>query len=450
MKNQTTIASIATALGKGAISIIRLSGEESITIVNKIFKGANLLKVKSHTIHYGHIVDRNNKNIDEVLVSVFKAPKTYTKEDVVEINCHGGIFVTNKVLELLLENGAQLATAGEFTKRAFLNGRIDLTQAEAVMDMIKSETDRSLKCANISLKGEVKRLIKSFQEEIMDAIMKMEVNIDYPEYNDEFQVTNEYLKPKLTNLNKKLDDILQKTNDSIVIKEGIKTVIIGKPNVGKSSLLNALLDEEKAIVTSIAGTTRDVVEGKISINGVILNLVDTAGIHNSDDVVEKIGIEKSKKLIKEAELVLLMLDNSKELEQIDNELLKETENKKRIVIINKCDLNQKLKSKIDALYVSVNNKDDIVKIKDAISNMCIKAQLNDLDATYIGNTRQISLIKKAKESIEDAINSINYDMTMDIISSSVREAYLTLGEIIGEGSPDEIIDKIFENFCLGK
>lgn len=450
MKNQTTIASIATALGKGAISIIRLSGEESITIVNKIFKGANLLKVKSHTIHYGHIVDRNNKNIDEVLVSVFKAPKTYTKEDVVEINCHGGIFVTNKVLELLLENGAQLATAGEFTKRAFLNGRIDLTQAEAVMDMIKSETDRSLKCANISLKGEVKRLIKSFQEEIMDAIMKMEVNIDYPEYNDEFQVTNEYLKPKLTNLNKKLDDILQKTNDSIVIKEGVKTVIIGKPNVGKSSLLNALLDEEKAIVTSIAGTTRDVVEGKISINGVILNLVDTAGIHNSDDVVEKIGIEKSKKLIKEAELVLLMLDNSKELEQIDNELLKETENKKRIVIINKCDLNQKLKNKIDALYVSVNNKDDIVKIKDAISNMCIKAQLNDLDATYIGNTRQISLIKKAKESIEDAINSINYDMTMDIISSSVREAYLTLGEIIGEGSPDEIIDKIFENFCLGK
>lgn len=449
MEKGNTIASIATALGKGAISIIRLSGDESIEIVNRIFKGIDLTKVKSHTIHYGHIVNKT-KIIDEVLVSVFKAPKTYTKEDVVEINCHGGMFVTNKVLELLLENGAKLAKPGEFTKRAFINGRIDLTQAEGVMDMIQSETDRSLKCANISLRGDVKRLIQTFQEEIMDAIMKMEVNIDYPEYEDEFQVTNEYLLPKLNELNNKLNDILKKSKDSLIIKEGIKTAIIGKPNVGKSSLLNALLEEEKAIVTSVAGTTRDTVEGKISIDGLILNLIDTAGIHDSNDEVEQIGIEKSKKLIKDAELVLLLLDNSREIEEIDKDLLKATENKKRIVIINKCDLESKINNQLDALYVSVNNQEDIEKIRKTISSLCLKTEINDIDATYIGNTRQIELVKKAKRSIEDAIISINDNMTMDIIDTSVREAYLTLGEIIGEGSPDEIINKIFANFCLGK
>ncbi len=445
----STIVSISTALGSGAISIVRLSGEDAISIVNKKFKGKNLSKVKSHTVHYGHIYD-GETCVDEVLVSVFRAPKTYTMEDVVEINCHGGMFVTNKVLELMVDGGAEIAEPGEFTKRAFMNGRIDLTQAEAVMDVISSETNNSLKCANLALKGDVYKMIVKFQSLLMDCITKIEVNIDYPEYEDEFIVTNEYLLPRLIELKSKLEDILSKANDSTIIKEGIKTAIIGKPNVGKSSLLNALLGEEKAIVTNIAGTTRDTIEGKINLGGIILNLIDTAGVRDTSDVVEKIGVEKSKKVLEEAELVILILDNSNNLEDIDKELINMTKDKKRLVIINKMDLPRKIDFVGEALEVSILNEDDLGKIEQRIKKLCISSEINNIDATYIGNTRQISLIKKALKSIKDAINSINEGLPVDIINVDIRSSYLSLGEVIGKGSPEDIIDNLFANFCLGK
>lgn len=445
----STIVSISTALGSGAISIVRLSGEDAISIVNKKFKGKDLSKVKSHTVHYGHIYD-GETCVDEVLVSVFRAPKTYTMEDVVEINCHGGMFVTNKVLELMVDGGAEIAEPGEFTKRAFMNGRIDLTQAEAVMDVISSETNNSLKCANLALKGDVYKMIVKFQSLLMDCITKIEVNIDYPEYEDEFIVTNEYLLPRLIELKSKLEDILSKANDSTIIKEGIKTAIIGKPNVGKSSLLNALLGEEKAIVTNIAGTTRDTIEGKINLGGIILNLIDTAGVRDTSDVVEKIGVEKSKKVLEEAELVILILDNSNNLEDIDKELINMTKDKKRLVIINKMDLPRKIDFVGEALEVSILNEDDLGKIEQRIKKLCISSEINNIDATYIGNTRQISLIKKALKSIKDAINSINEGLPVDIINVDIRSSYLSLGEVIGKGSPEDIIDNLFANFCLGK
>lgn len=445
----STIVSISTALGSGAISIVRLSGEDAISIVNKKFKGKDLSKVKSHTVHYGHIYD-GETCVDEVLVSVFRAPKTYTMEDVVEINCHGGMFVTNKVLELMVDGGAEIAEPGEFTKRAFMNGRIDLTQAEAVMDVISSETNNSLKCANLALKGDVYKMIVKFQSLLMDCITKIEVNIDYPEYEDEFIVTNEYLLPRLIELKSKLEDILSKANDSTIIKEGIKTAIIGKPNVGKSSLLNALLGEEKAIVTNIAGTTRDTIEGKINLGGIILNLIDTAGVRDTSDVVEKIGVEKSKKVLEEAELVILILDNSNNLEDIDKELINMTKDKKRLVIINKMDLPRKIDFVGEALEVSILNEDDLGKIEQRIKKLCISSEINNIDATYIGNTRQISLIKKALKSIKDAINSINEGLPIDIINVDIRSSYLSLGEVIGKGSPEDIIDNLFANFCLGK
>jgi tRNA modification GTPase len=311
-----TIAMISTPLGSGGISIIRISGQEALTIVNKLFRGKDLHKVASHTIHYGHIVDKNEV-IDEVLVSVMKAPKTYTREDVVEISCHGGVFVTNKILEMLLVAGARLAEPGEFTKRAFLNGRIDLTQAESIMDIIEAKTKTNLKIANLGLRGDVKRLIDDFRSRLLTCMAKIEVNIDYPEYEDEEQITIEILKPTMEAMNEELESILNKCETSRIIKEGIKTVIIGKPNVGKSSLLNALLREEKAIVTDIAGTTRDIVEGKANIGGIILNLIDTAGIRDSSDVVEKIGIKKTKEAINMADLIILVFDNSTPLDDYD-------------------------------------------------------------------------------------------------------------------------------------
>ena len=301
-----TIVAIATAPSNSAISIIRLSGNESIEIANSVFKGKNLNKVKSHTIHYGYI-HNNNEFIDEVLVSVFKSPKTFTREDVVEINCHGGIYVTNKVLELLLVKGARLAEPGEFTKRAFLNGRIDLTQAEAVIDMIESNTASSLKMASLGILGETKKVISEFREKILECLLKIEVNIDYPEYEDEEQITEDILIPRLKGLQKDMEVVLQKSEVSRIIKYGVKTAIIGKPNVGKSSLLNALIREDKAIVSNIAGTTRDIVEGSINIGGIVLNLIDTAGVRETEDFVEKIGVEKSKKIIDEADLIMFQL-----------------------------------------------------------------------------------------------------------------------------------------------
>lgn len=445
----STIVSISTAIGKGAISIVRLSGDEAISIVNKCFKGKDLSKCESHTINYGYIYDGENM-IDEVLVSIFKAPKTYTKEDVVEINCHGGMFVTNKIFELMVKLGADIAEPGEFTKRAFMNGRIDLTRAEAVMDIINSETERSLKCANIALRGDIYKMITDFQSKLMNCIMKVEVNIDYPEYDDEEQMTNEILKPVLLDLKKELEVILSKNKDASVIRDGINTAIIGKPNVGKSSLLNALLREKKAIVTNIAGTTRDIVEGRISVGGIILNLIDTAGVRETDDIVEKIGVEKSKEVIKKAELILLLLDNSESLTETDYELLELTKDKPRLVIINKSDLPKKIENIEGALEVSMIDEKDVEKVETAIRKCAICSEINDLDASYIGNSRQITLIQKAVEHINEALNSIEFMMPVDIINVDITKAYLRLGEVIGTGNPDDIINNLFANFCLGK
>lgn len=445
-----TIVAISTALGAGAISIVRLSGPEAIEIVNKNFKGKDLRKVETHTISYGHIV-KDDEMIDEVLVSVFRAPKTYTCEDVVEINCHGGMYVTNKVLELMLDSGARIAESGEFTKRAFLNGRIDLTRAEAVMDVINSQTDKTLKIANSGLRGDIYRLIKGLREELINCIASVEVNIDYPEYEEENEISNQVLRPTLLNLKNKLEDILEKANTSLIIKNGIDTAIVGKPNVGKSSILNALIREEKAIVTNVAGTTRDIVEGKINVGGVILNLIDTAGVRETEDIVEKIGIDKAKEVLNDAQLVLLILDTSRPFDEEDRVLLELTKDKKRIVIGNKSDLptNNEYISKIDVVICS-NNDDDIVKLEKEIKKVCEIKEINTVDATYIGNARQLSKIKEALKSINDALLCVDLGYPIDIVNIDITNAWNSLGEIIGKVSSDDLLDTLFSNFCLGK
>lgn len=446
-----TIAAISTAFGKGALSIVRLSGSESIEIANKIFKGKNLKKVKSHTVHYGHIVNEKEV-IDEVLLTVFRAPKTFTREDVVEISCHGGIFVTNKILELLLLNGARMAEPGEFTKRAFMNGRIDLTQAEAVSDIIDARTKSSLKLANVGLRGDIRRLIEKFRSEILTCIAKIEVNIDYPEYEDEEEITTEIIIPVISDLKAQIENILEKSEATEIIKEGIKTAIIGKPNVGKSSLLNSLLREDKAIVTDIAGTTRDVVEGKVSVGGVILNLIDTAGVRETTDVVEKIGVEKTKAVIKEAQLIILVFDYNSELDKQDLELLNLTKNNARIIVINKQDLNKKIDLSLlgNYLLISTFNPKDIEKLEQKIKEITNISNITDIDSTYLGNARQIAKLKEAKKYLESALASAKINEVIDMINIDLTLAWKSLGEIIGEDNPDALLDELFSKFCLGK
>ena len=446
-----TIAAIATALSNSAISIIKVSGDEAIEIVNSIFKGKDLSKVKSHTIHYGYIID-NEQVIDEVLVSVFKAPKTFTTEDVVEINCHGGIFVTNKILEIILVKGARLAEPGEFTKRAFLGGRIDLTQAEAVIDVIESNTNNSLKMASFGLLGETKKIIKKFRDEVLECLLKVEVNIDYPEYEDEEQITVDVLLPTLKQLDLEIDEVLEKSEVSKILKYGIKTAIIGKPNVGKSSLLNALIREDKAIVSNIAGTTRDIVEGDINIGGIVLHLIDTAGVHETIDFVEKIGVEKSKNIIKNADLIILVFDNNSLINDDDEELLRLTANKKRIIVVNKKDLERKIDiTKFDKpIFVSSFDLDDIHMIEQKIKDICNVSDLTNIDSTYIGNARQVAKLKIAKKQLNEAIDSLNNGMPIDIASVDINNCWITLGEILGEVTSEELIDELFSRFCLGK
>ncbi|MBO7079440.1 MAG: tRNA uridine-5-carboxymethylaminomethyl(34) synthesis GTPase MnmE [Bacilli bacterium] len=447
---EDTIAQVSTALANNAISIIKVSGTQSISIVSKVFS-KDLKDIKSHTIHYGFIKDKDTI-IDEVLVSVFRSPKSFTAEDVVEINCHGGIFVTNKVLELLLANGAREALPGEFTKRAFLNGRIDLTQAEAVMDTIEANTTNSLKLAGLGLSGQTKKLIKGFRDKVLQTMLKIEVNIDYPEYEDEEQITNEVLYPSLKSLLSDIDIVLAKSEVSQVIKNGIKTAIVGKPNVGKSSLLNALLREDKAIVTSIAGTTRDIVEGEVNIGGIVLKLIDTAGVRETEDVVEKIGVSKSKKALLDAELVIVVLDNNQALDETDIELLNATNNKKRVIVVNKRDLDNKLDlSKLDKyILMSTFDEADISKLEKEIKNLCNISDMLNIDATYIGNARQIAKLKEAKKNLLDAINGLNNNMPIDIVNIDIKNAWLNLGDILGENSSEELIDELFKRFCLGK
>ena len=445
-----TIAAISTTTGIGAISIIRLSGPESLEIASKVFT-KDLTKVETHTIHYGYIKN-NNEKIDEVLVSVMKAPKTFTKEDIVEINCHGGIATTNKVLEILLNNGARLAEPGEFTKRAFLNGRIDLLEAEATMDLISSKSDKARRMSLNTLTGETSNLIKDLRSDIVGIISNIEVNIDYPEYEDIEVLTNEKILPEIQRFKEKLEKIIKKSQDSKVIKEGIKVGIIGKPNVGKSSLLNSLLEEEKAIVTNVPGTTRDIVEGTIILDNVILNIIDTAGIRESDDIVEKIGIEKSLTIINEADLVIFILNNNEKITAEEKGLLEKLKDKKKIIVINKIDLENKLDKSILDNYIEISAKENIgiEKIKDEIKRLFNLGELEASDLTYMSNARSISLLGKSLNNINDAISEINNNSPIDIVEFHLKDAWNNLGEIIGETYTDELLDELFSRFCLGK
>lgn len=450
---EDTIVAISTALGVGAISIIRVSGNDSIDIVNKIFKGKDLSSVDSHTINYGHIVE-NDKIIDEILVSIMRAPKTFTREDVVEINVHGGIATTNKVLELLLSNGCRLAEPGEFTKRAFLNGRIDLIEAEGVMDLINAKTEKSRNLAINQVSGSVSNLIKDLRDDIANTLANIEVNIDYPEYEDIEVVSIDMIKKNISTLRSKIKEILDKSENGKMIKEGIKTIIIGRPNVGKSSILNCLLEEDKAIVTDIAGTTRDIVEGNIVIDGIVLNILDTAGIRKTNDVVESIGVEKSLSLIDEAELILFVLNNNEELTSEDKEILEKIKDKNNIIIINKIDLDNKIEldllKDLNIVKLSAAKKEGIDELKEKIKELFNLEKINQEDYTYLSSARSISLLKQALKSLESVEAGVNKNMPVDMIEIDLKEVWNLLGDIIGANYEEELIDKLFSQFCLGK
>jgi tRNA modification GTPase len=448
--NNETIAAISTALGESAINIIRLSGDEAIPIVNKIFKGKDLSKVDGHTIHYGHIED-NGDVIDEVMVSIFKSPRSFTTEDVVEINCHGGTFVASKILNLILKKGAVPAGPGEFTMRAFMHGRIDLTQAEAVMDVIQANSNLSLTLANKGLDGVVYRLITSLRQKLLNIIAQIEVNIDYPEYDDVDVLSNEIIKPKIQELLLEFDDILEKSEIGKVIREGIDTAIIGRPNVGKSSILNALLKEDKAIVTEIQGTTRDIVEGTINIGGLILNLIDTAGIRDSSDRVESIGIQKAKDVIEKARLILFVLDNNQPLTSDDKKLLELTQDKTRIIIINKADLSKELHHRFeDAVEISALHKEGLESLEIKIKELFVHGTIKQDYSQVVSNARHISKLNEAKKALQDALQSISDAMPIDLVEIDLKDAWNLLGDIIGKTSSTALLDELFSQFCLGK
>ncbi len=436
-----TIVAISTSLQEGAIAIVRLSGDRSIDIVNTLFS-RDLTKVESHRITYGMICE-GEKEVDEVLVSVFRAPKTYTTEDVVEIHCHGGVVITRHILQLCLAQGARLALPGEFTQRAFLNGRIDLTQAESVMDMLQASNLRNTRSAISGIKGSVAKLINPLCDSLLEIIAIIEVNIDYPEYDDVDELTQEILLPKVKEWSKKIQEVIVKSQGSYQIKKGIKTAIIGKPNVGKSSLLNALLEEDKAIVTDVEGTTRDIVEGVVDCGGVTLHLLDTAGIRETSDQVEKIGIERSLKVLDEAELCLVVLDSSQPLDEKDHELLKKTENKNRIIIYNKSDLHQQ-----DGISISAAKK-QIQPLIDEIQRRFEK-QLHYSDEATLNNERQIALAMQAKIAMEQAIFALENNVELDLVTIDLQKGYTALKEILGKVSKDDLLDELFSRFCLGK
>ena len=451
-----TICAIATSQGIGAIAIIRVSGEDSINIVNKLFKGKNLNKVESHTINYGYIIDKNQKIIDEVLVSVMHAPKTFTTENTVEINTHGGIASTNKVLELLLTNGCRLAEPGEFTKRAFLNGRIDLLEAEAVMDMINAKTNTQRELATNQITGKVSNLINDLRDEMIQIISNINVNIDYPEYDDVDIITNDILIPKINNIKEKISKIIKESRNGKIIKDGIKTSIIGRPNVGKSSLLNQLLEEEKAIVTDIAGTTRDIVEGQISLNGIILNIIDTAGIRETEDIIESIGVEKSLKMMEESDLILFVLNNNEPLSDDIKELLSKLKDKNYVVIINKTDLPRKFKiSELPVdndkiINMSIKNNQGIEELKNKIIQIFNISQIEMSDPTYLSNSRSISILESCLESIKEVEKGLGNNFPIDMIELDLKNIWEKLGTINGTTYEEELLDQMFSRFCLGK
>ena len=450
---EDTIVAISTALGVGAISIIRVSGEDSIKIVNKIFEGKNLEAVDTHTIHYGFIEEQETK-IDEVLVSIMKAPKTFTKENVVEINCHGGLATTNKILEILLNNGCRLAEPGEFTKRAFLNGRIDLIEAESIMDIISSKTELTRKLAINGIEGKITNIVKNLRQKIVEVLANIEVNIDYPEYEDAVVMTNELLNKNINEIKAELQEIILKSENTKLIKDGITVGIFGRPNVGKSSILNKLINEEKAIVTNIEGTTRDIVEGEFILNGININLIDTAGIRNTNDVVEKIGVEKSNSLLNKVDLALIVLNNNEELQEDDLKLLETTKDLQRIIVINKIDLNNNLNldqiQDENIVYCNTVVEEGLNSLKNKIIELFNLGNIEEKDLTYLSNARSISILKECMNKISDIENALVLDVPVDIIEIDLKAIWDLLGEIVGETYQDELLDQLFTQFCLGK
>jgi tRNA modification GTPase len=454
-----TITAISTPKGEGAIAIVRLSGDEAVQIANKLFKEKDLNRVDSHTIHYGHLVDPSSGNtVEEVMVSILRAPKTFTREDVVEINCHGGIFSVNKVLELVLSQGARLAEPGEFTKRAFLNGRIDLSQAEAVMDLIRSKTDRAMAIAMNQVEGRLSKLVNSLRQTLLEILAHIEVNIDYPEYDDVEEMTNTVLIEKAKTVRVEIQKLLETSKQGKILREGLSTVIIGRPNVGKSSLLNTLVQESKAIVTDIPGTTRDVIEEYVNVKGVPLRLIDTAGIRETKDVVEAIGVERSKKVLNLADLVLFVLNNNEQLSEEDRKLFGEMSRKDVIVIINKTDLSQKLDmNEVKALVgnativtTSLKEEKGIDDLEKAIANLYFEGQIEAQDLTYLSNARHIALLKQSEQTINDAIEAMKDGMPIDLVQIDLTRAWELLGEIVGDTVQESLINQLFSQFCLGK
>lgn len=443
--NDDIIAAIATSRLEAAISIIRLSGKDVIAFVQSFFSG-RIIDKKTQTLTYGYIMDGDEK-VDECLVSIYRGKHTFTGEEMVEINCHGGVFITRKVFNLCIRKGARLAQRGEFSKRAFLNGRIDLSQAEAISDMVTANNDEAAKLALRGIQGNISHFIKDLKEDLIQIITQIEVNIDYPEYDDVEELTAEKLLPRSVSLREKMDDIIQRSRHVSLMKDGISTVIVGKPNVGKSSLLNALLDEEKAIVTDIAGTTRDIVEGTIRLDSVVLNMIDTAGIHETKETIEKMGVEKSLSLIDKADLVLVVVDGSSPLDEEDQRILEKTKDTNRIIIINKADLG----CVVDLEGIQISAKE--MKI-DALTNY-IKdsfdfSSMNGQDAQVVANERQLSLLMKASKSLDAAISAMRVSVPVDLIVEDLYDSWNALKEILGEQAKEDLLDELFSRFCVGK
>ncbi|MEK4169901.1 tRNA uridine-5-carboxymethylaminomethyl(34) synthesis GTPase MnmE [Staphylococcus sp. FSL W8-1268] len=455
-----TITSISTPMGEGAIGIVRLSGPEAVEIGDKLYKGKKKLKdVPSHTINYGHIIDpETDEVVEEVMISVLRAPKTFTREDIIEINCHGGILTINRILELTMTHGARMAEPGEYTKRAFLNGRIDLSQAEAVMDFIRSKTDRASKVAMNQIEGRLSDLIKQQRQSILEILAQVEVNIDYPEYDDVEDATTEFLLAQSKKIKNEIDQLLETGTQGKIMREGLSTVIVGKPNVGKSSMLNNLIQDNKAIVTEVAGTTRDVLEEYVNVRGVPLRLVDTAGIRDTEDIVEKIGVERSRKALSEADLILFVLNNNEPLTEEDCTLYEVIKNEDAIVIVNKTDLERRLdieevKTMIGdtpLIQTSMLKQEGVDELELQIRDLFFGGEVQNQDMTYVSNSRHISLLKQARQTIQDAIDAAEAGIPMDMVQIDLTRTWELLGEIIGESASDELINQLFSQFCLGK
>ncbi|WP_068676104.1 tRNA uridine-5-carboxymethylaminomethyl(34) synthesis GTPase MnmE [Oceanobacillus sp. Castelsardo] len=454
-----TITAISTPIGEGAIAIVRLSGKEAVQITAKVFKGKDLLNVDSHTINYGKIINpETNELVDEVMVSIMRAPKTFTREDVVEINCHGGMVAVNRILDILLSNGARLAEPGEFTKRAFLNGRIDLSQAEAVMDLIRAKTDKAMNVALKQMDGRLSGLIQRLRQDLLETVAHVEVNIDYPEYDDVEEMSHEMMRTKSKEVHAEIENLLQVAKQGKILREGLGTAIIGRPNVGKSSLMNTLVQENKAIVTEIPGTTRDIIEEYVNVRGVPLRLIDTAGIRETEDIVERIGVERSRQVLKESDLILFVLNYNEELSEEDIHLFEAVKGLEYIVIVNKTDLEKKLDlEKVrefangrPMVTTSLLQEEGIDELEKAIANTFFSGEIDTGDMTYVSNVRHIQLLNQAKKALEDAMEGIELGMPLDIVQIDVTRTWEFLGEIIGDTASDSLIDQLFSQFCLGK